>query len=162
MNKMSEDEKKKYEEAISIILNGNDIESASYILEKNLNYTIITRGYRINPVSVAIKQILNYIEETKSKGILDIQKELVTEKEKNKDLQNYMKEYLIPKSTINLVYIRKDKIKEIIKKHEEARDLAGEELTTTTIIADTDNLNYGRIETHNVAIEYLKELLEEN
>jgi hypothetical protein len=84
---MSEEEKKKYEEAISSILRGNDIESASYILEKNLNYTIITKGYRINPVSFAIKQILNYIEETKSKGILDIRKELVTEKEKNNNLQ---------------------------------------------------------------------------
>lgn len=37
------------------------------------------------------------------------------EKEKNKELQNYMKEYLIPKSTINLLYINKDKIREKIK-----------------------------------------------
>jgi len=59
------------------------------------------------------------------------------------------------------VLIRKDRIKELIKKHEKARDLAGEQLTTTQIIADTDSLNYGRIEAHNVAIKDFEELLEE-
>ena len=37
------------------------------------------------------------------------------EKEKNIELQNYMKEYLIPKSTINLIYISKDKLRKFIK-----------------------------------------------
>lgn len=51
------------------------------------------------------------------------------------------------------------KINEKIEKHEEARDLAGEQLTTTLIIADSDSLNYGRIQAHNVAIKDLKELI---
>ena len=51
------------------------------------------------------------------------------------------------------------KIQEVIKKHEEERDLAGERLTTTTIIADSDSLNYGRIQTHNVTIKDLQDLL---
>lgn len=55
----------------------------------------------------------------------------------------------------------KEKIREIIKKHKEARDLAGEELTTTTIIADSDSLNYGRIQAHNVAIYDLENLIGE-
>lgn len=48
--------------------------------------------------------------------IESLETKLDKEKEKNEELQNYMKEYLIPKSTINLVYISKDKIKEKIEK----------------------------------------------
>ena len=50
-------------------------------------------------------------------GLLDLYQK---EKEKNKELQIYMKEYLIPKSTINLVYISKDKI---INKAEEYKKM---------------------------------------
>ena len=47
------------------------------------------------------------------KGLLDLYNK---EKEKNKELQNYMKQYLIPKSTIKLIYVSKEAIKEIIDK----------------------------------------------
>lgn len=47
-------------------------------------------------------------------GLLDLYNK---EKEKNIELQNYMKEYLIPKSTINLLYISKDKIKKLLDKY---------------------------------------------
>lgn len=43
-------------------------------------------------------------------------------KEKNKELQKYMKEYLIPKSTINLIYIQKSKVEEEIHYLEECKD----------------------------------------
>ena len=48
------------------------------------------------------------------KNVLDLYQQ---EKEKNIELQNYMKEYLIPKSTINLLYISKDKIKKLLDKY---------------------------------------------
>lgn len=50
--------------------------------------------------------------ETAIIGILDLYNK---EKEKNIELQNYMKEYLIPKSIINLIYISKDKLRKFIK-----------------------------------------------
>ena len=50
--------------------------------------------------------------------------ELQREKENNKELQNYMKEYLIPKSTIKLVYISKDKIKELLEKYKNEHFIA--------------------------------------
>lgn len=100
--------------------------------------------------------------------------ELAKEQEKRKDIEENLKvtvaiitKGMYPEQNEGdndfdrqFVLIRKDKIKELIKKHEEARDLAGEQLTTTQIIADTDSLNFGRIEAHNVAIKDLEELLE--
>lgn len=71
---------------------------------------------------------------------------LKEEKEKNKELQNYMKEFLIPKSTINLIYISKDKIRNKIKELEGQEDWYIENKSL-------DDL-YGRI-------DELKELLEE-
>ena len=47
---------------------------------------------------------------------LNLSEQLNKEKEKNKELQNYMKQYLIPKSTIKLIYVSKEEIKEIIDK----------------------------------------------
>lgn len=57
-------------------------------------------------------------------------------------------------------YVKRSELKEAIKYHEYARDLAGEQLTTTQIIADSDSLNYGRIEAHNVAVSKLEKILE--
>ena len=59
---MCEEEIEKYRQAKSNILRGNDIESASYILQKHREYNIISTGSRVNILSIAIMQILNYIE----------------------------------------------------------------------------------------------------
>lgn len=56
----------------------------------------------------------------------------------------------------------KDKIEDLIKEHQNARNLAAEQLTTTQVVADSDSLNYGRIQAHNFAIKKLKKLLGEN
>lgn len=57
-----------------------------------------------------------YIPEIVCSKILDLYQK---EKEKNRELQSYMKTNLIPKSTINLLYTSKDKIKDKIKEVEE-------------------------------------------
>lgn len=74
---MTEKEIEEYQKAKSNILRGNDIESASYILEKHMDNYIINLERGVNPLRIAIKQILNYIEETKAKNILDVTREKV-------------------------------------------------------------------------------------
>lgn len=58
--------------------------------------------------------VLDEEEYTALQNLITRYKELEEDK---KDLQKYMKNYLIPKSTINLVYIPKSKIKEIIQEN---------------------------------------------
>ena len=55
----------------------------------------------------------------------------------------------------------RDCLRKLVEKHKEARDLAGEQLTTTIVVADSDSLNYGRIQAHNVIIDDLETLLGE-
>lgn len=84
---MTEEEKKKIEEAVSIILRGIDIESSALILEKAVmdNYIIVSG--RVNILRVATRQILNFIEEYKNKGYLDVVREKVKANEKVTKLQ---------------------------------------------------------------------------
>lgn len=75
---MSEEEKEAIEEAISIILRGNDIESAALIIEKVcLDNLIITKG-RVDVFKIAVRQVLNFIKEYKNKDYLDIVREKVS------------------------------------------------------------------------------------
>ena len=78
MDNISEEKKKEIEKARSNILRGNDIESASLILEKSImdNYTIV--GGKENILKIATRQILNFIEEYKNKGYLDAVREKVS------------------------------------------------------------------------------------
>lgn len=72
---LSEDEKEAIEQATSNVLRGIDIESSVLILEKSiLNNYIISRGREII-LKFATRQILNFIEEYKNKGYLDVMKE---------------------------------------------------------------------------------------
>lgn len=64
--------------------------------------------------------VINKNEYNAIQGLLDLYNK---EKEKNTELQNYMKEYLIPKSTINLLYISKDKIREKIKEYDGLKEM---------------------------------------
>ena len=84
---MTEEEKKKIEEAVSIILRGIDIESSALILEKAVmdNYIIVSG--RVNILRVATRQILNFIEEYKNKGYLDVVREKVKANEEITKLQ---------------------------------------------------------------------------
>lgn len=94
---MTEEEKKKIEEAVSIILRGIDIESSALILEKAVmdNYIIVSG--RVNILRVATRQILNFIEEYKNKGYLDVVREKVKANEEVTKLQkeNEKKEKMI-------------------------------------------------------------------
>lgn len=92
---MTEEEKKKIEEAVSIILRGIDIESSALILEKAVmdNYIIVSG--RVNLLRVATRQILNFIEEYKNKGYLDVvrekvkvNEELIKLKKENEELKS--------------------------------------------------------------------------
>lgn len=84
---MTEEEKNKIEEAVSIILRGIDIESSALILEKAVmdNYIIVSG--RVNILRVATRQILNFIEEYKNKGYLDVVREKVKANEEVTKLQ---------------------------------------------------------------------------
>lgn len=82
----------KLKQAMNIVTRGNDIESAKTILEAVAldNYQII--GGRVNHFRIAVRQILNYIEETQYKGILDVTREKVALKEELKKKDNRIKE----------------------------------------------------------------------
>lgn len=129
---MSEEEKNKIEDAIDIILRGNDIESSALILEKAImNNHIIVKG-RVNILKIATRQILNFIEEYKNKGSLDIIKEKVKandkitklqkENEKLNKLLKFSLDYIhkleedLYEGTSNFI-LRKDKIREIIEEY---------------------------------------------
>lgn len=101
------EEKKKIEEAVNIILRGIDIESSAQILEKAVmdNYIIVSG--RVNILRVATRQILNFIEEYKNKGYLDVVREKVKANEEVTKLQKENEE-------LQKQYISKDKIRELI------------------------------------------------
>ena len=64
------------------------------------------QGFSMLPRDKHIETLLNLVS-----TLIAENKEL---KEEKQELQKYMKEYLIPKSTINLIYISKSKVEEII------------------------------------------------
>lgn len=75
--------KRKIEEARSNILRGNDIESACLIIKEALYNSVIMVDDEINITKIAIRQALDFIEEYKNKGYLDVVREKVQLKEKN-------------------------------------------------------------------------------
>lgn len=68
---------KEIEKARSNILRGNDIESACLIMEAVIWDGLVEVGGRVNIIKVAMRQILNFIEEYKNKGYLDVVREKV-------------------------------------------------------------------------------------
>ena len=63
--------KEEIEKARSNLLRGNDIESAALIMEAIVWDGLVLVGGRVNIAKVAMRQILNFIEENKNKGNLD-------------------------------------------------------------------------------------------
>ena len=55
-------EEQKIQQAINNILRGEDIKSAAYILKKFMFDNVIFIGRRVNPVKIATRQVLNFIE----------------------------------------------------------------------------------------------------
>lgn len=79
--------KEQIQEAKSNILRGNDIESACLIMEAVIWDGLVQVGGRVNITKVAMRQILNFIEEYKNKGYLDVVREKVQANEKIKQLE---------------------------------------------------------------------------
>ena len=77
----------KIEKAVSNLLRGNDIESACLIMQEVIWNNLVINGGRVNIVKIAMRQILNFIEEYKDRSYLDIIREKVQIKEKNKELE---------------------------------------------------------------------------
>lgn len=79
--------KEEIQEAKSKILRGNDIESACLIMKTIIWDGLVQVGGRVNITKVAMRQILNFIEEYKNKGYLDVVREKVQANEKIKQLE---------------------------------------------------------------------------
>lgn len=82
--KYTEEEMKTIEQAKSNLLRGNDIESATLILEKVILDGMIIKCGRINILKVAARQIINFIEEYKNKEYLDVAREKVYANEESR------------------------------------------------------------------------------
>ena len=80
----TEKEMKTIEQAKSNLLRGNDIESATFILEKVILDGMIIKCGRINILKVAARQIINFIEEYKNKEYLDVAREKVYANEESR------------------------------------------------------------------------------
>ena len=79
--------KEEIEKARSNLLRGNDIESAALITEAIVWDGLVLVGGRVNIAKVAMRQILNFIEENKNKGNLDYIREKVKANERAKRLE---------------------------------------------------------------------------
>ena len=79
--------KEEIEKAKSNLLRGNDIESACLIMEEIIWNDLVIAGGRVNIVKIAMRQILNFVQEYKDKGYIDIIREKVQIKERNKELE---------------------------------------------------------------------------
>ena len=82
--KYTEEENETIEQAKSNLLRGNDIESATLILEKVILDGMIIKCGRINILKVAARQIINFIEEYKNKEYLDVVREKVYANEESR------------------------------------------------------------------------------
>ena len=92
---LSEKEIRKIEEARNNILRGNDIESASLILERCILDNYIIKGGRVNILKIATRQIVTFIENAKNKNVLDYVRENVSLKNEIKQLKREKKGVLI-------------------------------------------------------------------
>lgn len=101
------------EKARSNILRGNDIESACLIMEAVVFDGLIQVGGRLNIAKVAMRQILNFIEEYKDKEYLDVVREKVKANNKAKQLET--REQKLIEKLEEYKYIKIPGIKEIME-----------------------------------------------
>ena len=116
--------KEEIEKARSNLLRGNDIESACLIMEETIWGNLVQVGGRVNIVKVAMRQILNFIEEYKEKGYLDVVKEKVQLKEKNNQLEQennkqskMIDEMAIMLERLKICYLKKEDGGELLGKY---------------------------------------------
>lgn len=136
-----------------------DLEKYIAFSKKNYNFSHDTDwkwheelSEKIQHLIEAYKDVKREAEDQKDKNFGYTVKIALLEKDKI-ELQNYMKKYLIPKSTIDLIYIPKSKIKEKIEELEKEKNTVIEEINFKAFYRITD--------LKNVEISVLQELLEE-
>lgn len=173
----TEKEMKTIEQAKSNLLRGNDIESATFILEKVILDGMIIKCGRINILKVAARQIINFIEEYKNKEYLDVAREKVyaNEESRRKDeliekqrkeiekLKEHLNQYYDGKlftanqlkateKEQNKYFIHKDKIREKIKELNDNRPYLSK-------FDDWKEKEYTNEDVTNKCVEILEDLL---
>lgn len=93
---MKEDsiEEQKIQQAKNNILRGEDIDSATYILEKVIFDNVFFIGGRVNPLKVATRQVINFIKRYQKSDYETICLENNELKEKNERLELENQEFL--------------------------------------------------------------------
>ncbi len=93
---MKEDsiEEQKIQQAKNNILRGEDIDSATYILEKVIFDNVFFIGGRVNPLKVATRQVINVIKRYQKSDYETICLENNELKEKNERLESENQEFL--------------------------------------------------------------------
>ncbi len=86
--------KEEIEQARSNILRGNDIESACLIMKAMIWDGLIQAGGRVNIAKIAMRQILNFIEEYKNKNYLDVVREKVKANNRANELETNNKKLI--------------------------------------------------------------------
>lgn len=98
------------EKAKSNILRGNDIESACLIMEAVIWDGLVQVGGRVNISKIAMRQILNFIEEYKNKGYLDVVREKVKANNRANQLETDKQKLIekLDKDIVNITKIMQD------------------------------------------------------
>lgn len=93
---MKEDsiKEQKIQQAKNNILRGEDIDSATYILEKVIFDNVFFIGGRVNPLKVATRQVINFIKRYQKSDYETICLENNELKEKNERLESENQEFL--------------------------------------------------------------------
>lgn len=92
--KENSEEEQKIQQAKNNILRGEDIDSATYILEKVIFDNVFFIGGRVNPLKVATRQVINFIKRYQKSDYETICLENNELKEKNERLESENQEFL--------------------------------------------------------------------
>lgn len=144
--------------------------------------------YKNKPIEENLEILLNLIEKLQKENeellevkvsasahnrILELEKENEELKEYKRNVEkNYKKENKQLKNTIAIVdkleerikenFVPKERIKNIIEKISVYKKLAKESIEHKIVIADSDSLEYGRMQAHSVDMSMLQDLLKES
>ena len=127
------------------------MQAATEALEKEIKLQMLT-GY---PLDTLIDLFAKGYTLMPPKTISEksLREELKKLSKKGKKMDRYKEGY----NDCNIEW--KNKIEEVIKKHEKARKLARELIEEEVVIADSDSMNCGRIQAHDLILYDLQMLL---
>lgn len=98
--------------------------------------------------------VLSQYEQEAIDTVLNLLEKQRKEIQKNNKYKLYYKE-------VNKKYIPKDRLKILKKKIKRYSKEANKEIEESVVIADSDSLNYGRMQAHETDISLIDEILEE-